>query len=148
DINPPRSGNKVTLQIAGWKEAPGKKPLVGIDNIYLKVQRPPEFYKNVRQMLNVGGMMEYPRGKGGIVLCNLLFKDTEEVPANLAKKRSIFATLLRNLKAPFSGGKSIIAGHNLDYTPIDISKYANQYRTDRGWFGDKKFTFADLPTGA
>ena len=61
---------------------PGKGPLIGIDNIYLKAQRPPDFYEKVRPMLNVGGMMEYPRGQGGIVLCNLNFKENEEVPEN------------------------------------------------------------------
>jgi beta-galactosidase len=146
-INPPRLAKDVMLQIAGWQEKAGSKPLVGIDNIYLKVKRPPEFYQSVRPMLNIGGMMEYPRGKGGIVLCNLLFKESEEVPANAEKKRAVFAAILRNLKAPFTGGKTVIVGANLDYTPLDISKQANQYRTDRGWFGDKNFTFADLPTG-
>ena len=31
--------------------------------------------------------------------------------------------------------------------PLDLSKQANQYRTERGWFGDAKFTFKDLPIG-
>jgi beta-galactosidase len=146
-INPPRSARQVTLQIAGWQEKTGTQPLAGIDNIYFKVKRSPEFYKSVRPMLNVGGMMEYPRGKGGIVLCNLLFKETEDVPANGQKKRAILGGILRNLKAPFTGGKSIIVGTNLEYASIDISKQANQFRTDRGWFGDRTFTFADLPTG-
>ncbi|HWE94125.1 MAG TPA: glycoside hydrolase family 2 TIM barrel-domain containing protein [Tepidisphaeraceae bacterium] len=146
-IDPPRSAREITLQIAEWQPMAGKGPLIGIDNIYLKAQRPPEFYAKVKPMLNVGGMMEYPRGKGGIVLCNLLFQDQEEVPANAVKKRSIFSTLLRNLKAPFAGGKSVIVGANVAYAPIDISKQANQFRTERGWFGDKSFTFADLPTG-
>ena len=33
------------------------------------------------------------------------------------------------------------------YTPIDLSRQANQFRNERGWFGDKATTFADLPTG-
>ena len=111
-VNPPRKAKQMTLQIAGWQETPGKGPLVGIDNIYLKAQRPPEFYEKVKPLLNVGGMMEYPRGKGGIVLCNLNFKETEEVPANADKKRNILAALLRNLKAPFAG-RTVIAGANL-----------------------------------
>ncbi|HZL33992.1 MAG TPA: glycoside hydrolase family 2 TIM barrel-domain containing protein [Tepidisphaeraceae bacterium] len=146
-INPPRAAEELTLQIAGWQEKPNTGHLIGIDNIYLKAQRPPAFYKNVRQMLNVGGMMEYPRDKGGIVLCNLLFKDQEEVAVNAIKKRSIFATLLRNLKAPFTGGGSVIVGANVAFAPVDISKQANQYRTDRGWFGDRKQTFAEMPVG-
>ena len=67
-VNPPQAAQKaMTLQIAGWQEVPGKGPLVGIDNIYITVKRPPEFYDRVKPLLNVGGMMEYPRGKGGII---------------------------------------------------------------------------------
>ncbi len=87
-INPPapgEGGHAANCRLAA--RGGQSKPLIGIDNIYLKVARPPEFYQNVRPMLNVGGMMEYPRGKGGIVLCNLLFKDTEEVPANAEETR-------------------------------------------------------------
>ena len=44
------------------------------------------------------------------MLCNLKFKDREDVPANAIKKRNILATMLRNLNAPFSGTSAIIAG--------------------------------------
>jgi len=146
-VNPPRAAKRVTVQIAGWQEVAGKKPLVGIDNIYLKAQRSPEFYAKVKPLLNVGGMMRYPRGAGGIVLCNLLLKETEEVPLNAVKKQNILATLLRNLKAPFASGRSVIAGANLAYAPIDLSKHATAFRNEKGWFGDKTFHFRDLPTG-
>jgi beta-galactosidase len=98
-------------------------------------------------MLNIGAMLEYPRGAGGIVLCNLLFEEHESVPENAGKKRNILAAVLRNLEAPFSGGAAVIAGANLAYAPIDIGKQANQYRDDKGWFGDKAFTFKELPFG-
>ena len=146
-VNPPRTGTNITLQIADWQKTEGKGPLVGIDNIYLKAQRPPDFYQKVKPMLNIGAMLQYPRGGGGLVLCNLLFKDAETVPANAEKKKTIFATVLRNLKAPFAGGKSVIAGAGLIYAPIDLSKAANQYRDEKGWFGEKETTFAALPTG-
>lgn len=145
-IDPPRTAKDVTLQVAEWQPVEGKSPFVGIDNIYFKVQRPKEFYEKVKPMLNIGAMMRYPKGEGGIVLCNLKFKDTEEVPLNKVKKQNILATILRNLKAPL-GGKTILAGANLTYHPVDLSKQANQYRTERGWFGDKNHTFADLPIG-
>ncbi len=142
----PRTGKRIDLQLAEWKTLPNVRPVIGLDNIYLKAQRDPGFYQKVKPMLNIGGMMEYPRGQGGIVLCNLLFKETEEVPENAVKKRNILAALLRNLKAPFSS-KSVIAGESLNYRAIDLAKQANQYRDERGWFGDKNFTFKDLPTG-
>jgi len=146
-IDPPIKGRNLTLRLADWLRVPGKRAVTGLDNIRLKAKRPPEFHKKVRPLLSVGGMLAYPRGRGGIVLCNLLFKDAEDVPLNKTRKRTILATLLRNLKAPFAGGRTIVAGAKLTYTPIDLSKQANQYRTERGWFGDRRFTFKDLPTG-
>ena len=146
-IDPPRKVKKLHMKIADWEKVAGKGDVVGVDDLALKAKRPPEFYRNVRPLLNVGGLMEYPRGAGGIVLCNLAFKDGEAVPVNKTKKQTILATILRNLKAPFSGGGAVIAGSNLRYDPLDLSKQANQYRDEKGWFGDKRLTFAALPTG-
>lgn len=148
-ITSPKSAQQFALAIEGWQQKPDVKPLIGIDNIFLKAERPAGFYSRVKPLLNIGGLMRYPRGAGGIVLCNLLFKDSEAVPVNAQKKRAIFSTLLRNLNAPFAGDKTIIAGA-LNYTPIDFGLFPQkltQYRTDRGWFGDKNFTFNGLPTG-
>lgn len=147
EISPPRSASNITMELAQWQQKPNTTANLGIDNIYFKAVRTPDFLKMVKPMLNIGGMVEYPQGAGGIVMCNLNFKEHEEVPENRLKKRAIFSALLHNLDAPFTGGKSIIAGANLNYQPIDISKQANQFRDDKGWFGDKSFTFKDLPTG-
>ncbi len=145
------TASELTLKVVDWQHDPKKtadgKELVGIDNIYLKVARPVDFGEKVKPMLNVGAMVEYPRGKGGIVLCDVKFLDTEKNPANVGKKQVILATILRNLKAAFSGGKTIIAGGNLAFHPIDLSKQANQFRNEQGWFGDKQHTFAALPSG-
>jgi hypothetical protein len=56
----------------------------------LKAQRSPQFYQKVKPMLNIGGMMRYPRGNGNIVLANLLFKENEEVAINASKKRNVW----------------------------------------------------------
>jgi beta-galactosidase len=145
-VNPPRKAKQMTLRIAGWQELPGRGPLIGIDNIKIRVKRPPEYYERVKPLVNVGGLMEYPRGKGGIVLCNLNFKESEEVPLNATKKRAILAALLRNLNAPFTA-RDVIAGANLEYVPVNLSKFATAFRDEKGWFGEKGFTFRDLPTG-
>ncbi len=146
-VDPPRSGTDLTLRLAAWDKIPGKQQVTGLDNIRLLARRPAAFSKKVRPLLNIGALVEYPRGRGGIVLANLLFKDSEEVPENTGKKRAILAAILRNLKAPFGGGGAVVAGSSLDYRPVDLSGRFNGYRTDRGWFGDPKFTFADLPAG-
>jgi beta-galactosidase len=147
EVKPPRTGKKITLQILESESLPDKRGITGIDNFYLNAARPKDFYQKVKPMLNIGAMMHYPRGEGGYVLCNLLFKDTESVPANASKKRTILSTLLRNLQAPFAGSKTVIAGANLQYTPIDFSRQATQYRNDKGWFGAPKVTFVGLQAG-
>jgi hypothetical protein len=68
-VNPPRTGKEITLQIIDWQHLPGKQSnqgedIIGIDNFYLKAQRPADFYQKVKPMLNIGGMMQYPRGAG------------------------------------------------------------------------------------
>lgn len=140
---------ELNLRIADWQKVPNVGAnVVGIDNIRLKARRPADFPEKVKPLDSAGGMMRYPQGRGAIILCNLNFKETEDVPDNGNKKRNVLATLLRNLKAPFAGGKTVIAGaKNLVYRTVDLAKHANQYRTERGWFGAAKFTFAALPTG-
>ena len=151
DIDPPRTAKQIAIRHAEFDDIPAKRQngvqIIGCDNVAFYAKRPADFRDRVRPLLNVGGLVEYPRGSGGIVLVNLWFKDSEEVPGNALKKRSVLASILRNLGAPFGGGKTVIAGARLTCTPIDLSKHANQYRTERGWFGDARWTLKDLPVG-
>ena len=145
DLPMPLTGSNITLKITDVERIKDTET-TGLDNISLIAKRSPDFYRQVKPLLNVGALMAYPRGNGGILLCNLKLQEGEAVPENAAKKRTILATLLRNLKAPFAG-KTVIAGAKLAYQTVDIGKFANQYRDERGWFGDKQHTFAGLPTG-
>ncbi len=146
-VNPPRQARRVTLQLVAWQSDPAKRPLVGIDNLYLKVQRSPEWRATVKPMLNGGGLVQYVKGNGGVVLCNLNFLATEAVPINQTKKRAILAAVLRNLKAPFAGGQTVLAGAHLACTPLDIHTKATTYKDERGWFGDARRTLKALPPG-
>jgi len=146
--------SELTVKVVDWTHLPEKMAgekkdmeLVGIDNIYLKVARPPEFFEKVKPFLNIGAIITYPMGKGGLILCNVKYLDTEKNPANALKKQNILSAILHNLHASFSGGKEVIVGGNLVFSPVDISKQANQFRGEQGWFGDKQFTFAALPDG-
>jgi beta-galactosidase len=147
EVNPPRQARRVTLQLAGWLSDPSKRPIIGIDNIHLQARRSPEWKATVKPLLNIGSMVQYLKGSGGVVLCNLKFQENEAVPANKVKKRTILATVLRNLKAPFSGGNTVIAGANLACAPVDIHTQATTYKDERGWFGDSRRTFKALPAG-
>ena len=146
-IDPPRKARNIVLQTCDWRIDPSKGRNQGIDNIAIHVLRDAAFIEHVKPLLNVGGLMHYPKGDGGVVLCNLLFQEHESVPANKDKKQRILATILRNLKAPFAGDRAVIAGAGLNYTPVDIHTRATTYRDERGWFGDPNHTFKKLPSG-
>ena len=71
-------------------------PLVGIDNVRI-IRELPDWYKGrVYPLDNVGGLVRYPRGKGGFVLnqLNISAPDTKE---NMEKKRRILEVILLNL---------------------------------------------------
>ena len=138
---------EITLQACAWQIDPAKNRFQGIDNIWIKVERSPKFRATVKPMLNVGGMMHYIKGNGGVVLCNLKFQDNEAVPLNKIKKQNILATVLRNLKASFAGGKTVIVGANLKFTPVDIHTKATTFKDEKGWFGNHSRTFKVLPAG-
>ena len=138
---------RVTLQLVKWLSDPAKRPIIGIDNIALKVERPADWHATVKPLLSCGGLVQYVKGTGGVVLCNLNFQDSEAVPVNVQKKRAILAALLRNLQAPFAGGKTVLVGAPLVFKPIDIHTKATTYKDERGWFGDKNRTLKALPAG-
>ena len=106
-ISPPRKVSSLTVQITGWDRLPNVAPTIGVDNIYLMVKRPNDFNRRVHPILNVGALVDYPNGKGGIVLCNIKFKDpsSESNPENAEKKQTILAAILKNLDCQFSEEK-------------------------------------------
>ena len=84
--------------------------------------------------MNIGGLVKYPMGAGGVILNQLHAKPSEAVPVNAQKKQVIVATLLRNLHATFAGGRVLTAA-NLKFHPLPLEEQCNQYLTkDRGWF--------------
>jgi len=145
-VDLPRKARVVTVRLGGYEFAPDKARNIGMDNIQIKVRRTAQFTQTVKPMLNIGAMLQYVKGRGGVVLCNLNLQENEAVPLNKTKKRAVLATILRNLKAPFAG-KTVIAGADVDYTPIDIHTKATTYKDERGFFGDTSRTFKGLPQG-
>ncbi len=149
-ISPVRTAKSIRLVILDWTTNDGAtNEVVGIDNIYLKLARPAGWFEKVRPLMNVGGLIRYPQGKGNVVLANMAFQEKESVPENAGKKRAMLATVLRNLGAGFSGGANVVVpgAKGITYTPISLAGKTTAYRNDRGWFGDAKKTLADLPTG-
>ena len=97
---PPRECRTIALEPLAWTA--GDKPVIGLDNIRLHVRRPADFGERVVPLSNVGTLVKYPIGKGGILLNQVKVSLTEANPANADRKRNVMATLLRNLGAEFA----------------------------------------------
>jgi hypothetical protein len=139
----PRKARKIAIELAGFDK---RSPTTGIDNLWLRVRRAPEWRARVKPLLATGGLVKYPMGKGGLVLVQLNAKDSEAEPENLQKKRAIAAALLRNLGATFAGGKLLTAA-DLDFAPLPLGDRLNAYLTrDRGWFEGSR-DLGHLPLG-
>jgi len=145
---PPVVASKIHVNLAAWdlKACP---EVIGIDNWWIRVKRSPEFYAKVKPLMNIGALVKYPQGKGGILLCELNIPEHEQNPENGPKRKNLIASLLRNLGAVYSGGKVIVAGANLTYEPVPFNELCNQFLTkDKGWFSDLPNDLGSLPVGA
>ncbi len=139
----PRSARRLTVELTDFDKT---AEVCGIDNLWITVQRPADRRERVVPLLNIGGLVKYPVGKGGLVLNQLNVKDQEPVPDNVQKKRTIATGLLRNLHAVFSGGK-VLTTADLAFEPLALDTQCNQYLTgDRGWFEGGR-DLAALPHG-
>lgn len=129
----PRAAKSVTFEILDWS-SDNDMSLVGIDNFSLHVQRPDDFDDKVRPMLNIGGLIEYPRNEGGILLSQYVFRPSEANPVNAEKKKTLLSTLLKNLGVNLGGAKTAVAGFNLRYTPLALDGATNLYLSrEQGW---------------
>ncbi|MGL6074479.1 MAG: glycoside hydrolase family 2 TIM barrel-domain containing protein [Fimbriiglobus sp.] len=157
---PAKKCKKIALEPIEWTDHP--KPVIGIDNLTLKVKRPDDFRSKVIPLLNLGGLVRYPQGQGGLVL-NMLRVGSESNPENASKKQAIVTAILRNLGAEFAAEKLLIPGSNLAFAPVVLGEKCNLYLTaDKGWltgqpsfgffpigeqkFQDVRFTIRDFKT--
>ncbi len=105
----PHRCKSITLEPLVWDEA-GTAPVIGVDNLWIRVKRSERYQHEVVPLLNIGGLVKYKMGEGGIILNNLKVLERESNPVNAQKKQNIAATLLRNLGAAFDGERRLIAG--------------------------------------
>jgi beta-galactosidase len=125
--------------------------LAGIDNVqFLRVPDAKEGPKT--QFLdNVGGLVAYPRGKGGFLLNQLKFGSDDPNPLNAQKKSRMLTTLLTNLGIGGSAQTPIVAGLNVDFSVLEITRWCNRHikaQGDKpGWFGDASRDLRQLVAG-
>ena len=139
----PRQAARLMIELADFDRL---GTTTGIDKAWVGVERSPEWRQKVKPLLNIGGLVKYPMGEGGVLLNQLLIKPAEENPVNAQKKSNVVVALLRNLHASFDGGK-ILTTANLKYQPLPLDEQCNQYLSRKlGWVaGDRDLTH--IPVG-
>jgi hypothetical protein len=97
-----RAQGSIGLVVRSYRD---KHPmtLVGIDNVQFIRKLPTWYGGRVRPLVNCGGLVAYPRGKGGYILNQLKLTDRDLAP-NQAKKSRIVSVILQNLGVAFGGG--------------------------------------------
>jgi beta-galactosidase len=96
----------------------------------------------------MGALVKYRMGPGGLILNQLRVLESEPNPVNGPKKQNIVAILLRNLGATFAAERLMVAGANMQYTPVPLNEKCTQFLTaGRGW-PDGKLDLSHLPIGA
>jgi beta-galactosidase len=142
----PRKARKIAVELADFSDLNLDKSVTGIENLQIRVRRSDAWRQRVKPLLNIGGLVKYPMGEGGLVLNQLRIPAQEGVPVNAEKKRAIVTALLRNLGAVFSGGKVLTLG-DLSFRPIPLGEQCNQFLSkDRGWLQGNR-DLAHLPAG-
>ena len=141
----------ITLQIRTWRERKLQRPdlrLVGIDNVQFLRASPPS---KAVFLDNVGGLVAFPKGKGGVFLNQVKFMANEPRKVNASKKLSLVGTILQNMGVGSRASTVAVPGFNIRYETIEITDYCNHYLSDRqgktGWLGRKGQDLRKLQVG-
>ena len=145
-----RKAKKITMEIADWEKS-GAANVIGIDNMWIGVKRSPEFLKTIHPLLNIGGLVRYNEGKGGILLNDLNILDHEANPINAEKKSTITKTLLKNLGTTFEGGATVVVGADIVYNPVELAPAVCTAYTKKdanpAWFSGGPGDLSAVPVG-
>ena len=114
-----RKASRITIEIAKWEER-GDRNIVVMDNLWLQVKRSAAYRESVSPLLNVGALMAYRIGEGGLFLNQVNLLPQEINPDNTAKKQGIVKTLLNNLGAVIKGSQTEVAAQPLVCQPVEI----------------------------
>ena len=151
---PLRVEESITLRVDSYRPTDRRDfeggHLVGINNV--QFIRAPESVPDEPVCLdNIGGLVAYPRGEGGIFLNQVKFMEEEPLPVNAGKKLNIMGTVLRNMGV--GSGTSVVPmpGVNVRYEPVSLLDHCNQFLSNteerRGWFGEGERDMSLLPVG-
>jgi beta-galactosidase len=142
----PRPAKTVTFDLVEWEEV-GSQDVLGIDNLWITAQRSDEFLRKVKPLLNIGALVRYPQGKGGIVLNQVNTLESEANPVNAEKKKAIVSTMLRNMGAAFGREGVLRPGERFNYRPVPLGTACNLYLSSEWGWPDEQYDLSGLPLG-
>ena len=143
----------ITLRIQSWRIRPHSHPkagnLVGIENVQFLRPEPP---KHAVFIDSAGGLVAFPKGRGGVFLNQLKFMPDEPRPENAGKKLRILGVLLQNMGVGFRSAAVVaVPGVNVRFATHNVQEFCTAYLDDKsgkaGWFGQKGQDLAALPRG-
>ena len=111
----------IALEPLEWTA--GSKPIVGIDELRLRVQRSADVSAKVVPFFNVGGLVDYPQA--GILLNQIRVDVAEANPVNRDRKASLLARVLAGFGADLSEGRGNAT--NIAYKPVPLGDQCNAY---------------------
>jgi len=86
-----------SLEIEILSRVENKNPATGILNFQIQVARSADYAKRVKPLLNIGTLVKYPMGSGGVILNQMNIPIKESNLTNAAKKMRILSVLLEAL---------------------------------------------------
>ena len=144
------SAKKLDIVLTDLENVNPDRPehITGIESLRILAQRSEKWEKKVRPLLNIGGLVAYNMGEGGILLNQLNIKERELNPATINKKQAVVKTILGNLGAVVGGGEPVVVGTDLRFEPVDIPDETynayNMRQQEPRWFATTQAPGADL----
>jgi len=92
----PRTVRTIGVRVVDWQAS--AKDVIGIDGIHIWPVRDQHFKDSVKPITTNGAIVAYPRGNGGILLCELNFTDHDQDLQNIQRRRNILAVFLHTLR--------------------------------------------------
>ncbi len=151
---PRRVEKSITLRIESYRPTTRRSfeggHLVGIDNVQF-IRAQDSIPDRPVCLDSIGGLVAYPRGRGGFFLNQVRFMEEEPRPVNADKKLNIMGTLLRNMGVGSGASVVPMPGVNVRYEPVSLLDHCNQHLAStaqrRGWFGRGELDMRRLLVG-
>ncbi len=115
-----------------------REHLVGIDNVEFRRAEAPES----ETLDNVGGLVAFPRGEGGLFVNQIKFMEDEPNPPNAADKVRLTSMLLQNMGVG-TGEDVPIAGQNVRFSTVDLMPYGNHHIAASSWTTGRTVWFGE-----